>query len=77
MQSLAASYGFVNGMRQRAVALEEAAETEKRMFPASGVPDNVVQQRSYLNVLNSLGETYIELGEAGPARRAFDTVLKT
>lgn len=77
LQSLAASYGFVNGMRQRAVALEEAAETEKRMFPASGVPDNVVQQRSYLNVLNSLGETYIELGEAGPARRAFDTVLKT
>jgi len=77
LRSLAASYGFVNGMRQRAVALEEAVATEKQMFPADGASADLVLQRSYLSSLNALGETYIELGQAGPARRAFETVLKT
>jgi CHAT domain-containing protein len=77
LQSLAASYAYVNGMRQRAAVLEEAVETEKQLFPASGVADYAVLQSSYLSVLNALGETYIELGQASPARRAFDTVLKT
>jgi CHAT domain-containing protein len=77
LQSLATSYASVNGMRQRALALEEAVETEKRMFPAGEVPDNLVWQRSYLNLLNAVGESYVELGQAAPARRSFDAVLKT
>jgi len=77
LQSLATSYAYVNGMEQRAVALEEAVETEQRMFPASGMADNPVLLGSYLSVLDALGATYIELGQAGAARRAFDTVLKT
>jgi CHAT domain-containing protein len=77
LKSLATSYMFANGMRQRAVTLEEAVETQERTFPASGVPDNVVSQSSYLNGLNALGETYNDLGQAAPARRAFDAVLKT
>ena len=74
--SLAASYASVNEMRKRALTLEAAVEAEKQAFPQSGLPDNAAAQRSYMNLLNTLGQSYIELGEAGPARRNFDAVLK-
>ena len=77
LKLIANSYASVNEMRQRALALEEAVEVQKKTFPASGLPDNVVVQRSYLNLLNSLGQAYLNLREAGPARRNFDVVLKT
>jgi len=77
LKFIANSYASVNEMRQRALALEEAVETEKKTFPASGLPDSVVAQRSYLNLLNTLGQAYLNLREAGPARRNFDAVLKT
>ena len=76
LKLLAASYASVNEMRKRALTLEEAVEAEKKAFPQSGLPDSAVAQRSYMNLLNNLGESYIDLGEAGPARRNFDAVLK-
>jgi len=77
LKFLANSYASVNEMRQRALTLEEAVETQKKTFPASGVPDDVVAQRAYLNLLNTLGQAYLNVREAGPARRNFDEVVKT
>jgi CHAT domain-containing protein len=76
LQSLAASYASVNEMSKRALALEEAVEAKKKTFPESGLPDDAITQRSYMSMLNALGESYIDLGEAGPARRNFDAALK-
>jgi tetratricopeptide (TPR) repeat protein len=76
LKLLAASYASVNEMRKRALTLEEAVEAEKKAFPQSGLPDNPVALRSYMNLLNTLGESYIDLGEGAPARRNFDAVLK-
>jgi CHAT domain-containing protein len=77
LKFLANSYASVNEMRQRALTLEEAVEIQKKTFPASGLPDDLGTQRSYLNLLNTLGQAYLNLREAGPARRNFDEVIKT
>jgi CHAT domain-containing protein len=76
LKSLANSYASVNEIRQRVLALEEAVETQNKTFPGSSLPDNVVSQRAYLNLLNTLGQAYLDLREAGPARRNFDAALK-
>jgi CHAT domain-containing protein len=77
LKFLANTYASVNETRQRALTLEEAVDIQKKTFPASGLPDDVVAQRAYLNLLNTLGQAYLNLREAGPARRNFDEVVKT
>jgi CHAT domain-containing protein len=75
LKSLATSYASVNGIRQQAVVLEEAADVDRSLFP-SGIPTDPASQNSHLNLLNNLGEAYLELDQAGAANRAFERVLK-
>ena len=62
-------------MRQRALTLEEAAGIDRQRLPAGGATDDAALG-AYFDSLNALGQTYIVLGQAGPAQKAFDTVIR-